>query len=417
MKIAVVGLGAAGLRTMMLLEAAGHAVTGYEARPRLGGRLETKRTERGFYDAGGEWIDSGQTRILSLLATFDQAPAEVRDGTGWQVFRGERCDGEASFDPFFEAADLLALDLDEVPWENVLYDHLDQQSVADLVRQSMVDPRAAAALTAVIRSEEGEELDRISLLGWLGGYEMYRERGGGESSPLKFPDGGQGFCERMAQSLRGPIHLGTPIETVIQLPDAVHLQGAGVDETFDRVVLTAPPNVLRQLHFEPPLTEDKEHALETFGVGRVIKVALRFETRWWLRRDWGGRFLSDTPLQQCWDGSRDGEAVLLAYLVGDAADACRLAPDPFEHLLRALDDVAPEARAEFLDGTLHDWIADPFAGGGFAFLPVGSVLGPWPDLMRPEGRIHFAGDATSRWIGYIEGALESAERVAREIGI
>ncbi|MFO0370474.1 MAG: FAD-dependent oxidoreductase [Armatimonadota bacterium] len=31
------------------------------------------------------------------------------------------------------------------------------------------------------------------------------------------------------------------------------------------------------------------------------------------------------------------------------------------------------------------------------------------------GRIHFAGEATAAWFGFIEGALESAERVAKEL--
>jgi len=34
---------------------------------------------------------------------------------------------------------------------------------------------------------------------------------------------------------------------------------------------------------------------------------------------------------------------------------------------------------------------------------------------RPEGRVHFAGEHTSAWMGWMEGALESAERVAREV--
>jgi len=34
---------------------------------------------------------------------------------------------------------------------------------------------------------------------------------------------------------------------------------------------------------------------------------------------------------------------------------------------------------------------------------------------RREGRIHFAGEHTSRWTGWIQGALQSAQRVVWEI--
>ena len=38
-----------------------------------------------------------------------------------------------------------------------------------------------------------------------------------------------------------------------------------------------------------------------------------------------------------------------------------------------------------------------------------------PDIVRPEDRLHFAGEHTSSWMGWMEGALESGERAAREI--
>ena len=37
-------------------------------------------------------------------------------------------------------------------------------------------------------------------------------------------------------------------------------------------------------------------------------------------------------------------------------------------------------------------------------------------LRQPDGRIHFAGTETAvEWTGYLEGALESGERAAREV--
>jgi monoamine oxidase len=39
----------------------------------------------------------------------------------------------------------------------------------------------------------------------------------------------------------------------------------------------------------------------------------------------------------------------------------------------------------------------------------------WPHVATPEGRVHFAGDHTSPWIRWMQGALHSGNRVAREI--
>ena len=38
-----------------------------------------------------------------------------------------------------------------------------------------------------------------------------------------------------------------------------------------------------------------------------------------------------------------------------------------------------------------------------------------PHLARPEGRVHFAGDHTSPWPGWMNGALQSGARAAREV--
>ena len=61
MKVAIVGLGMAGLRAAMLLQKAGAEVSLFEARGRPGGRLHTiDEGEGAVYEAGGEWVDSAE---------------------------------------------------------------------------------------------------------------------------------------------------------------------------------------------------------------------------------------------------------------------------------------------------------------------------------------------------------------------
>ena len=46
---------------------------------------------------------------------------------------------------------------------------------------------------------------------------------------------------------------------------------------------------------------------------------------------------------------------------------------------------------------------------------VGSLVGYGPRLREPVGRIHWAGAETSDyWNGYMDGAVRSGERAARE---
>jgi monoamine oxidase len=65
----------------------------------------------------------------------------------------------------------------------------------------------------------------------------------------------------------------------------------------------------------------------------------------------------------------------------------------------------------------QDWTQEPWIRGG----PV-SVLGPGtttdflPAMLRPFGRVHWAGTETSPfWNGYMDGAVRSGERASKEI--
>jgi len=65
---------------------------------------------------------------------------------------------------------------------------------------------------------------------------------------------------------------------------------------------------------------------------------------------------------------------------------------------------------------LGDWTVDPWARGGYAFIDPGFDPAWRPLLARRAGRIVFAGEHTSeRWQGYMNGAVETGQRAAREL--
>jgi monoamine oxidase len=65
-----------------------------------------------------------------------------------------------------------------------------------------------------------------------------------------------------------------------------------------------------------------------------------------------------------------------------------------------------------MDWTTQEWSR----GGPTAFAGPGTLTGYGPALRAPAGRIHWAGTETSDyWQGYMDGAVRSGERVAREI--
>ena len=78
-------------------------------------------------------------------------------------------------------------------------------------------------------------------------------------------------------------------------------------------------------------------------------------------------------------------------------------------------DAFPAIRSEFEKGAVQRWSAAPWARGAFALYRPGEMTTLMPALASAEGGLHFAGEHTSIWTGWMEGALESGERAAREV--
>jgi monoamine oxidase len=94
------------------------------------------------------------------------------------------------------------------------------------------------------------------------------------------------------------------------------------------------------------------------------------------------------------------------------------AMDPETRLEEALDDVSrihPRIREEYEVGTSHAWYGDRWARGAFALFAPDQQSDLQAAIVAPEGRVHFAGEHCSLYHAWIQGALESGIRAAKEI--
>ena len=75
-------------------------------------------------------------------------------------------------------------------------------------------------------------------------------------------------------------------------------------------------------------------------------------------------------------------------------------------------------REQFQAASLHNWQTDPFARGAYSYVLAGGTSAR-KALARPLlGTLFFAGeaaDADGELAGTVAGALQSGERVAREV--
>lgn len=411
MRVAVVGAGLSGFRTAQLLEQNGATVSFFEARNRIGGRVQTVRTEDVVYDAGGEWIDSDHHRCLNLIqdlgltrdASYDTrvlwtSGESTTDDALWPDLE----DAEHNFD---------SLARNELSKRSVSQD---QRTLAELIAKAGETERARWWLYANYRSDEGEDCERIGLAGWLSVFALYANRSGNELSAFRVANGFQSILDALQNRLSCEVQLGSPIQRVIQQGNQVEVTFENRKETFDRVVLTLPPTALTRVDLSVP--DRQKEAFRSCGMGRIIKIVWEFSHPWWEDVGWSGQgHHGDSPVQQTWVGSRGRGHALTAYVCGSEAAHWVQHPDP---VLGGLEDLVrkfPQAKQHFVRGTFHNWISEPYSGGGFAHIPPGFQFGGRELLSSRSGSIFFAGEHTSEWMGFFEGALESAERVANEV--
>lgn len=423
MTVGIVGLGAAGLRAAMLLERAGVTVQLFEARHRLGGRMFTADEGGGaVYEAGGEWIDADHYRCLNLLREFDLSPNEPVDWPRKLVHRGKVCDEVTVWNDALEddlrvegAARELCRSLTQPPWTNEHMKELDMRVLGDFLREHTSSERGLWWVNAKYRSDEGDDVDRIGLLGWLSGYLHYLDREGEEMSAYRFPGGASKLFERMACRLRAEPTYGAVLQRVRQDQGGVTLVFENGEARVDHVILTLPPPALERVVFEPALSVEKRCAVEACRMSRAIKIVWEFDRPWWEEAGWGGSMLCDGPIQQTWDASGADAPVLSAYICGEQAVEWTRLGDPVRAGVYELSLIFPQAAECFQRGWIHDWLSDPFSQGAFSHLAPEYVMGHMRHIAPPQGRVHFAGEHTALWTGFIEGAFESAERVTAEI--
>lgn len=64
----------------------------------------------------------------------------------------------------------------------------------------------------------------------------------------------------------------------------------------------------------------------------------------------------------------------------------------------------------------HDWNQDPYARGTWCMYRSNILTNDLSELQRSEDNVYFAGtDIASGWRGFIDGAIESGMRTARQV--
>lgn len=174
-------------------------------------------------------------------------------------------------------------------------------------------------------------------------------------------------------------------------------------------MITVPLNTLGQIRFTPGLSAVKQRAASEGQASHGSKLWV--QVRGHLPRPLFALAPDDHLLQYLHTEELlpDGQ-----LLVGFGCDAAALDVNSVEAVTGPVRALLGEV--EVVATTGHDWLADEFSLGTWPVARPDQTVRLLRGLQAPEGRVHFAGSETADgWNGFIDGAIESGLRAAREV--
>jgi monoamine oxidase len=227
----------------------------------------------------------------------------------------------------------------------------------------------------------------------------------------------------LAKRLGGAIRYGCRVTSIGQDDSGAWavMEHAGRREMVrgDYVVSALPFSVARNLFADARLSAEKQRVIRELQYSPVDKVFLQMRRQFWKAKGQSGFANTDLASARFWalgPESPEERGMLLSYAIGEKAAKLDTmeAQSRVQLVLGDAESVFPGAREQFEAVREKSWIEDPWQRGGLTSFGPGELS--WIVVnARREGRILFAGEHTSRWNGWMQGAIESAHRVVRTI--
>jgi len=462
--VAIVGGGTAGLVTAWRLANAGIGCEIFESSGRTGGRMFTLRDftpEGQFCELGGELVDSGHAELIKLCGELGieiqrlhpegDGASDLYDVGGIPRLAGDLLDPAAQTGPFLPVAARIAadqaalldangnwttraLELDALPLSKYL------ESLSSSTERWVIDLLALAYHAEFgIPVDQQSSLSLVDFIGTDAGSEFAMF---GDSDEAHRIAGGSGTLPEtlLARLSVAPLAERVRVNLRHELANIAH-EGDGfrltfqneskppVERIFTRVVLALPFTRLREVSGLGGLglSAEKMKVINEQGYGVNSKLMVGTTSRPWRQQLLGinspltGTIYSDRGFQIVWDtsaGQQGMGGVLTNFITGPAAKSEESAV--LATLESGLASLSPDmssalntkVRASFF------WPNHPHTKASYAGPLVGQYTSFAENGAKPElgNRLFFAGEHTSaNFQGFMNGAVESGERVATEV--
>ncbi|MCX5048973.1 FAD-dependent oxidoreductase [Streptomyces sp. NBC_00201] len=450
--VAVVGGGLAGLTAARDLVAGGRTVAVLEARDRVGGRVvNLPLANGGFSEGGGEFIGPTQDRIKALADSLGVATfTTYNTGKNLLYKDGKKTpyatDGILGSVPPIDAAGLanaaiVQASLDDMakqvpvdaPWTAAKAAEWDKQTFESWLNAHAVIPSAKFLLDVACTSIFSAQPRELSLLFVL----FYIAAAGNESNPgtlerltdtangaqeSRFVGGSQQVPIKLAATLGDRVVLSAPVRSIARSGGKYLVTADGITVTAKKVVVAVPPPLAGRIVFDPLLPASRDQLGQRLPMGSIGKAIAVYDSPFWRADGLNGQVVSDSGVVRSTFDNSPPDASYGALMGFIEADEMRAhdASDVDEVKAAVLKDYAAYFGDKAKSPTsfvLQRWDNEGFSRGGpVAYAPPGVLTEYGAALRKPADGIHWAGTETSTyWNGFMDGAVRSGERVAKEV--
>jgi monoamine oxidase len=244
-----------------------------------------------------------------------------------------------------------------------------------------------------------------------------------ESQTYKLREGANALPNAFAQQLGSRIRFNCAVRSIEHHTQYVRVgfmsAGEAGELVADRLICALPFSALRRISISPQVSPGKQRMITELPYESPCLVFLQVRTSFLEKQGLNGFTFTDT-VGEVWNLTFDREGpvgILVSYTRGQLGQyfAAMEESDRVRTTIERMETIFPGISSHVERATSKCWGQDEWTVGAQSVtheLPHSDIL----IIRRPEGRVHFAGEHTARrHRGWMEGAIESGHRAAREI--
>ncbi len=443
-KVLILGAGMAGMSAAIELIKLGHEVKILEGQMRAGGRIKTLRSpfsDSLYADMGAARIPENHEWTMKYIKEYglELYPFNPVEGDYIHLMKGKRIrytsQSPASLNNYPVNLSIKEL---ESGWQGIstapleeLMTNLGDPTSLEWPPQRIAQYDGYSLKEYLEKAGYSKEIADLLMIGWetekgmnMSVLEIIRELSlSFGATRNKIVGGNDLLPTKMAESISNYIEYGTKVTGINQSENdiSITVRRGEQSETLkaDRVICTFPLPVVKKMDFVKTLSKEKQKAINELTYWDLSRTVFQVSERYWKKDGLNGFAATDQPME-IWDPNYESNSkrgLIAAYVKNDDSQLLAGWSDQqrLDFASKQVNRAFPGLMNYSEGGHTKCWKEDPWALGAHSIGTRNQMTTLLPHLMKPEGRIHFAGEHASAYHGWIQGAIESGNRAAKEI--